>query len=80
MKGERVMTEAGDSVRAIVDRRKCTGYGICNDICSEVFKLDGQGFAYADGPVPPELEELAREAAGECPTEAITVVRGSDEA
>jgi len=34
------VTEEGDSVRAIVDPKKCTGYRICHDICPDLFKLD----------------------------------------
>lgn len=59
--------------RATVDRRKCSGYGICADLCPEVFKLDEEGFAYVDGPVLREHLDAAREAEYECPEEAITV-------
>jgi ferredoxin len=50
---------------------KCCGYGICAEICPEVFKLDENGFAYVEGPVPPEHMAAALEAYAECPEEAI---------
>jgi ferredoxin len=61
------------AVSAAVDRQKCTGYGICAEICPGVFKLDEMGFAYVDGPVPDDQVAAAREAAYECPEEAISV-------
>jgi ferredoxin len=63
----------GNSVRATIDERKCSGYGICAELCPEVFKLDDEGFAHVEGPVPEEHLEAAREAEHECPEEAITV-------
>ena len=64
---------AGDSLPVTIDRGKCSGYGICADICPSVFKLDDDGFAFVEGPAPSELEAEVREAASECPAEAIIV-------
>jgi ferredoxin len=49
------------------------GYGICAEVCPDVFKLDENGFAYVEGEVSGELEEAVREACESCPEEAITV-------
>jgi ferredoxin len=66
--------EAGTGgLEVVVDRARCRGYGICAEICSEVFKLDAQGFAYAAGPVPAGLGDAAREAAESCPEEALAI-------
>jgi ferredoxin len=61
-----------------VDRKKCSGYGICAEMCPDVFKLDDQGFAYVEGPVPEDLEADAIEACENCPEEAITARRGDE--
>ncbi|MGI6120667.1 MAG: ferredoxin [Desulfosporosinus sp.] len=59
---------------AKVDKDTCIGCGACPDICPEVFELEDDDLAVAyNNPVPPELEESAREAAESCPTEAIHI-------
>tara|TARA_R110001592_G_scaffold124543_5_gene333521 strand:+ start:2758 stop:3093 length:336 start_codon:yes stop_codon:yes gene_type:complete len=58
--------------RAVADRSRCCGYGLCASICPEVYKLDAEGLVYFDDDkVTPELEEAAREGAEACPAEAI---------
>lgn len=57
----------------VVDER-CCGVMFCAEACPEVFKLDGQGFAYVDDQrVPDGLEDKARVAAKACPERAIEV-------
>jgi ferredoxin len=63
-----------------VDRGKCCGYGICAEMCPSVFKLDDQGFAYTEGPVPEGLEAEAIEAGEACPEEAVAFTRGGSAA
>lgn len=59
-----------------VDREKCCGYGICAEICADVYKLDDQGFAYVDDEnVPADLEESALEGVDACPEDAIAAIR-----
>ena len=66
------MSSAKVIFRAVADRGRCCGYGLCASICPEVYKLDGDGLVYFDDDkVPPELEEAAREGAEACPAEAI---------
>lgn len=60
-------------MRAIVDQATCTGCGLCPDTCPEVFKMDGDVASVHANPVPPEAEDSAREAAEDCPVEAITI-------
>lgn len=58
--------------KAVADRSRCCGYGLCAAICPSVYKLDADGMVYFDDArVPPELEEEAREGAAACPAEAI---------
>jgi ferredoxin len=60
-------------MRATVDKDTCTGCELCTQTCPEVFRMEADvAFAYAD-PVPKEYEELAKQAADECPVDAITV-------
>jgi ferredoxin len=67
--------QAGKPVlRVVADRSRCCGYGLCAQLCPQVFKLDENGLVYvASATVPPELEEEAREGAAACPAEALTV-------
>ena len=61
-------------MKAGVDRQRCQGYGLCHDICAEVFRLDDDGFAYVeDYDVAKEFELAALDAADACPTDAIAV-------
>src|SRR6266702_3974756 len=70
--GNRV--KAGTSeFEVVVDKARCCGYGICAEVCPDVYKLDEHGFVYIEGPVPARLAGAAREGAGACPEEALTV-------
>jgi len=51
----------------------CSACGICEDICPEVFELGDEKAEVKASPVPAEFEEKVREAAEECPVEAIEV-------
>ena len=51
----------------------CTGCGLCEQTCPEVFKLEGDKAIVAADPVPAEAEETCKQAAEECPEEAIKV-------
>jgi ferredoxin len=58
-----------------VDPDKCQGHTLCAMTAPQLFKLndlDGHATAIA-AEVPAGLEQLAREAAGTCPEQAITV-------
>jgi ferredoxin len=66
--------ESPATMRAVADRGACCGYGVCHDICPEVFKLDEAGLVYLENEiVPPELLESAKEAAESCPQLALRV-------
>ncbi|HED24687.1 MAG TPA: ferredoxin [Firmicutes bacterium] len=51
----------------------CSACGICEDICPEVFELGDEKAEVKVNPVPEEHAEKVREAAEECPTEAIEI-------
>lgn len=60
-------------MKAFVDADKCTGCGICRDICPEVFELTGDVATVKTDIVPEEAENTCREAAESCPVEAISL-------
>jgi len=68
------VTAGASELEVAVDKARCCGYGICAEICPDVYKLDAQGFVYIDGPVPATLADAAREGAEACPEEALTVL------
>lgn len=56
------------------DRSRCCGYGLCAQLCPQVYKLDENGLVYLEADtIPAEFEEDAREGAAACPAEALTV-------
>ena len=62
------------TLRVIVDRGRCCGYGLCAQLCPEVYKLDENGLVYVESElVPGGLEEEAREGAAACPAEALVI-------
>lgn len=57
-----------------VDRNRCCGYGMCAEVCPEVFSLDGHGFVVANmTEIPEELIASATEAAYCCPEDVLTI-------
>lgn len=65
---------AGRRLRARAERGACCGYGLCTEICPQVFKLDDNGFVVlAVAVIPVELETQAREGAAACPQSALTI-------
>jgi ferredoxin len=55
-----------------IDTEVCAGFGICVGICPDVFELHDDGYATVlVTDVPPELEDLVRRAASQCPAQAI---------
>ena len=68
----------GAALRAFADRERCCGYGICMQLCPEVFKADADGIVYVENEiVPAAFAEEATEAAASCPAEALRVVADS---
>jgi ferredoxin len=61
-------------LRVSADRTRCCGYGLCAQLCPQIYKLDENGLVYLEtDTVLPELEEAAREGAAACPAEALVV-------
>ena len=60
-------------MKAIVDEETCTGCGLCEQICPEVFELVDDVAKVKTEPVPTDQQDSCREAAESCPVEAITI-------
>ena len=60
-------------MKAIVDPEICTGCELCVETCPEVFQMDGDVAVSKVDEVPAEAEDCARQAAEECPVEAIKI-------
>lgn len=63
------------ALKVVIDKPACCGYGICAEICPDVYKLDANGIVYVEHEiVPAGMEDLAREGADACPQSALKVV------
>ena len=61
-------------IEVVVDRAACCAYGLCAEICPEVYKLDTHGIVYVEQTlVPIGLEAKAREGASACPQGALAI-------
>lgn len=60
-------------MKAKVDKDTCTGCELCTDACPEVFKMEGDVAVAYSNPVPSDQEESCRDAAEQCPVEAISI-------
>lgn len=60
-------------MRATVDHDTCIGCGLCPEVCPEVFEMKDDKAVPKVDPVPPEAEETCRDAADQCPVEAIKI-------
>ena len=60
-------------MKAIVDQETCTACGQCEETCPEVFQIDGDLAKVIADPVPADAEDACRDAADECPVEAIVI-------
>ena len=60
-------------MKAKVDADACTGCGLCEETCPEVFELSDDVAKVKVDVVPPEAQDSCREAAQDCPVEAISI-------
>ena len=59
-------------MKAIVDKDLCTGCGLCVSTCPEVFEMEDDVAAVKVDTVPKDVEESCKQAAEDCPVEAIS--------
>ncbi len=61
-------------MKAIVDQEICIGCGLCVGICPVVFEINADGKAVAKVDIVPcDSEAECKDAADQCPVEAIAV-------
>ncbi|MDP2182263.1 MAG: ferredoxin [Actinomycetota bacterium] len=61
-------------MKTVVDRDLCTGCGVCEETCPEVFRLRDDGLAYVINESPePELYGSIRDSIDLCPVDAISI-------
>jgi ferredoxin len=61
-------------MKAKVDESSCVSCGLCESICSEVFRMNDSDIAEVIvDPVPSDAEDTCREAAEGCPVDAISL-------
>ena len=57
-----------------IDKDLCSGTGLCQGTCPEVFEIDNDGLAKVlTEDVPDQYEDACREAADGCPTGAVII-------
>ena len=64
-------------MRARIEQDYCTGDGLCQDLCPDMFELQDDGLAHVKraGEVPTELEDAVLDAQAQCVGECIYVDR-----
>lgn len=60
-------------MKARVNEYLCSGMGLCEDTCPEVFELQSGVSIVKVSEVPADAERRCRLAKQECPTEAISI-------
>lgn len=61
--------------KVVINKPACCGYGVCAEICPDVYKLDENGMVYVENEIVPEdMVALAKEGADSCPQSALKVV------
>ena len=66
--------KGGSKMKAAVDRDSCIGCGNCEAVCPDVFVLDDENKSTVIiNLIPKEFEACAKEAAEQCPVNAITI-------
>ena len=59
-------------MKAVVDKDLCTGCGLCEDTCPEVFEVKDGISVVKVSKVPESVVESCKQAVEDCPVEAIT--------
>lgn len=61
-------------MKATVDTDLCISCGVCISICPDVFDWGDDGFSHVIvDEIPEDLEDDVRDAAEQCPTDAILI-------
>jgi ferredoxin len=60
-------------MKPVIDHENCVGCGLCADTCPEVYAMKDSIAAVIVDPVPEADAAACREAAANCPVEAIAI-------
>ncbi len=60
-------------MKATVDKDLCSGCELCTQSCPDIFEMEGDVAKVKVDPIPPDQEECVKQAADECPVEAIKI-------
>jgi ferredoxin len=60
-------------MKAFVDEDLCTGCELCTQTCPDVFEMEDDVAKVTVDEIPADTEDCAKQAAEECPVEAIKV-------
>jgi ferredoxin len=60
-------------MKAYVDEDLCTGCELCTQTCPDVFEMEDDVARVTVDEIPEDAEDCAKQAAEECPVEAIKV-------
>jgi len=60
-------------MKAFVDEDLCTGCELCTQTCPDVFEMEDDVAKVKVDEIPADAEDCAKQAAEECPVEAIKV-------
>ena len=58
-------------MKVSIDKELCTGCGLCADTCPEVFQMTDDVAEVKVASVPSSAVDSAKQAAADCPAEAI---------
>ena len=57
-----------------INQELCTGCGLCSDNCPDIFELGDETAKVKVEEVPENSVDCCRQAAEDCPTEAIRII------
>ena len=60
-------------MKSKVNAELCVGYGLCANVCPDVFAMENDKAVIRANPVPEGSVECSRQAKEDCPVDAIAI-------